>query len=114
MLIEIRSHRRVCILDCSGKLALGRDETALRREIGDRIERGDRRFVINLRDLDYLDSAGVGELVYCSKLATDHSGVMKVVVSDESTVGRVITVSGVDKGIETFNDESKAVSSFWH
>ena len=53
----------VAIIDFSGKITLGEGSSTLRRTIKELIDKGHRKIVLNLYDVDYIDSSGIGELV---------------------------------------------------
>ena len=113
MKIKVRKQKKVCILDCSGQMTLGSGDLKLRRELKAALDRGERRIVLNYTDLSYMDSAGVGETVACSKRALERAGVVKILLSEQGVVPRIFDVTGLDKAFEIFTDEPLAVASFW-
>lgn len=113
MRIDVRKRRKACVFECSGDLTLGGGELLLRRTLGERLEAGEQRFVFDLTQLRYMDSAGVGEIVGCSKRALDRNGVIKIVLPEKGTVRRVFEVTGLEKAFEIFTDPTEAVATFW-
>ena len=110
--IEVGHKKSVCTLHCSGYLTLGEGELALRNQVTEVLEAGERFVVLNLNGLRYMDSAGVGEIVACSKLAFERNGVIKIVLREASAVRRVFSVTCLDRAFEIFHDEAQAVASF--
>ena len=110
--IEIGHTKNVCTLNCSGDLTLGEGELALRNRVIAVLEDGDRFLVLNLSGVRYMDSAGVGEIVACSKRAFERNGVIKIVLQETGTVQRVFALTCLDRAFEIFHDETQAVASF--
>ena len=61
--IDARTIRDVYFLDCSGRITLGEGTMAIRNTVDDFLKIGGRKIVLNLADVYYIDSAGVGELI---------------------------------------------------
>ena len=57
-----RSHGDVVIIDCSGRIVMGEETAFLRHQVKDLLNES-RQIVLNLREVDYLDSSGLGTLV---------------------------------------------------
>jgi anti-sigma B factor antagonist len=72
--IEIRTVGDVRILDCAGKITLGEGTISIRSTVRDLLQNGVRHFVLNLGDVSYIDSAGVGELVSTYATVANHGG----------------------------------------
>ena len=109
----------VIIVDTSGKLTLGEGTNTLRTKIRELVAGGSRRIVLNLADVTYMDSSGLGELVAAHTTVTTAGGQMKLLnlakrVHDLLKLTKLYTV------FEAFEDEASAVDSFmvakadWH
>lgn len=109
---SVRKKRRVCIVDVRGRLMLGEGEGVLRRKLAELLDQGERRFVFNLDGLSVLDSSGVGEIVLCYKTANERAAVLKIALAPGGPVRNVFTLSGLERALEVFDEESEAVSSF--
>jgi anti-sigma B factor antagonist len=101
----------VVIIDFSGKITLGEGSSLLRRTIKELIDRGNRKILINLDDVDYIDSSGIGELVSAYTTVRSSSGELKLLnltkrVHDLLQITRLFTVFDVQ------SDEDVAVRSF--
>jgi anti-sigma B factor antagonist len=101
----------VAIIDFSGKITLGEGSSTLRRTIKELIDKGHRKIVLNLYDVDYIDSSGIGELVSGYTTVRNASGELKLLhltkrVHDLLQITRLFTVFDVE------SDEDTALRSF--
>jgi anti-sigma B factor antagonist len=101
----------VAVVDFSGKITLGEGSAVLRRTVRELIDRGDRKILLNLADVDYIDSSGIGELVSAYTAVRNVSGELKLLqltrrVHDILQITRLFTVFDVQ------SDEDAAVRSF--
>jgi anti-sigma B factor antagonist len=101
----------IAIIDFSGKITLGEGSSTLRRTIRDLIDKGHRKIVLNLYDVDYIDSSGIGELVSGYTTVRNVEGEMKLLhltkrVHDLLQITRLFTVFDVQ------SDEESALKSF--
>lgn len=101
----------VAIIDFSGKITLGEGSSTLRRTIKELIDKGYRKIVLNLYDVDYIDSSGIGELVSGYTTVRNASGELKLLhltkrVHDLLQITRLFTVFDVQ------SDEDTALRSF--
>lgn len=101
----------VAIIDFSGKITLGEGSSTLRRTIKELIDKGHRKIVLNLYDVDYIDSSGIGELVSGYTTVRNAEGELKLLhltkrVHDLLQITRLFTVFDVQ------SDEDTALRSF--
>jgi anti-sigma B factor antagonist len=101
----------IAIVDFSGKITLGEGSAMLRHTIRGLIETGHRKILINLDDVDYIDSSGIGELVSAYTTVRTASGELKLLnltrrVHDILQITRLFTVFDVQ------SDEAVALLSF--
>jgi anti-sigma B factor antagonist len=99
------------VVDFSGKITLGEGSAILRTTIRGLIERGHRKILLNLADVDYIDSSGIGELVSAYTAVRTASGEMKLLqltrrVHDILQITRLVTVFDVQ------SEEDVALRSF--
>ena len=111
MQIHERSAGTVTILDLQGKLTLDDGDTLLRDKVRGLVKRGRKHFVINFRDVPYIDSAGIGELVAIFTTLTSRGGTLRLLnvpkrLRDLLVITKLLTV------FETFDAETEAVRSF--
>jgi anti-sigma B factor antagonist len=113
MSVKLTTHqnRDVIIVDASGKLTRGEGTNVFRTKIRELVQGGARRIVLNLADVTYLDSSGLGELISAHTHITTAGGEMKLLnlakrVHDLLKLTKLYTV------FEAFEDENAAVDSF--
>jgi anti-sigma B factor antagonist len=113
MNVKLTTHENgdVTVVDASGKLTLGEGTSLLRTKIRELVAGGSRRIVLNLADVTYMDSSGLGELIAAHTTVTTAGGEMKLLnlakrVHDLLKITKLYTV------FEAFEDESAAVNSF--
>jgi anti-sigma B factor antagonist len=101
----------VAVVDFSGKITLGEGSSVLRNTVRELLDRGHRKILLNLADVDYIDSSGIGELVSAYTAVRNASGEMKLLqltrrVHDILQITRLFTVFDVQ------SDEDSALRSF--
>ena len=101
----------IVIIDLSGRITLGEGSAMLRRMIHDLLQKGQKRIVLNLADVNYIDSSGIGELVSGFTTARNHGGELKLLhltkkVHDLLQITKLYTV------FDVHSDERAAAASF--
>jgi anti-sigma B factor antagonist len=101
----------VSVIDLSGKITLGEGSSMVRRMIRELIDQGRRKILLNLEEVDYIDSAGIGEMVGAYTIVRSANGELKLInltkrVKDLMQITRLLTVFDVS------DDEAAAVRSF--
>jgi anti-sigma B factor antagonist len=101
----------VTIVDFSGKITLGEGSAMLRNTVRELINSGNKKILLSLYDVDYIDSSGIGELVSAYTTVKNASGELKLLhltkrVHDILQITRLFTVFDVQ------SEESAAVRSF--
>ena len=101
----------VTVVDVSGRITLGEGSSNLRESIRDLVTKGNKKILLNLSDVSYIDSSGIGELVSGFTSVANAGGQLKLIhltkrVKDLLQITKLYTV------FEVFEDESGAVRSF--
>lgn len=78
MNITIRKVGEVQILDCSGPITLGAGTMSVRNTVREIVQSGGKKIVLNLADVAYIDSSGVGELVSTYTTVANNGGQLKL------------------------------------
>src|SRR5439155_12378324 len=68
----------VTVVDLSGRITLGEGSVVLRDTVRDLISKGDKRILLNLGDVTYIDSSGIGELVSAFTTVRNQGGELKL------------------------------------
>jgi anti-sigma B factor antagonist len=106
-----RDIRGITVVDVSGRITLGEGSAMLREMVKDMTGKGQVRIVLNLGDVTYIDSSGIGELVSGFTTVKNHGGELKLLnltkkVHDLLQITKLYTV------FDVHNDESSALGSF--
>jgi anti-sigma B factor antagonist len=97
------------VLDIVGEVDLY-TAPALRDRIAALIDGGVRRLVVNLEEVGFLDSSGLGVLIGALRRLKEHDGMLRLVCDDGSTL-KVLTVTGLDKVFQIHTDLGSATAS---
>src|SRR5512133_2774946 len=108
---SIRQIGDVSIVDLSGRITLGDGAGIVRETVKDILKGGHKKLLLNLGDVSYIDSSGIGELVSGFTTVTNNGGRLKLVnltkrVKDLLQITKLYTV------FEVFDDAAAAVRSF--
>jgi anti-sigma B factor antagonist len=111
MKLTTRDVSGVSIVDLSGKITLGEGGVTLREEVRKLLSEGKKKIVLNLAEVNYIDSSGLGELVSAFTAVKNAGGELKLLnltskVRDLLVITKLVTVFDVK------DDEASAVSSF--
>jgi anti-sigma B factor antagonist len=101
----------VTIVDLSGRITLGEGSVVLRDTVRDILGKGNKRILLNLGDVNYIDSSGIGELVSAFTTVRNQGGELKLLnltkkVHDLLQITKLYTVFDVK------DDETAAVKAF--
>jgi len=111
MQIDERKVGNVTILDLKGKLTLGDGDELLRTKVNGLVQAGVKRIVLNLGEVPYIDSAGLGEVVRTYTTVKKQDGMLKLLnltkrIQDLLMITKLLTV------FDTYDNEPDAVRSF--
>jgi anti-sigma B factor antagonist len=111
MQIEERAVGEVVVLDLKGRVTLGDGDELLKDKVNSLVNRGFKKIVLNLAEVPYVDSAGLGEIVRTYTTVSRQGGSLKLLnltkrISDLLSITKLLTV------FETFDSESEAIKSF--
>ena len=98
----------VHVLDLSGRVTVGEPVQLLREAVRRCSEEGNCRFVLNLEDISYIDSCGLGELVATYTSACNRGGSVNLLNPSKRTM-ELLELTRLSEVFDIFNDESKAV-----
>ena len=111
MQIDERTVGDVMILDLKGKITLGGGDEILKDKVNSLVNQGHKKIVLNLAEVPYIDSAGLGEIVRTYTTVSRQGGSLKLLnltkrITDLLSITKLLTV------FETFDSENEAVRSF--
>jgi anti-sigma B factor antagonist len=101
----------VTLVDLSGRIALGEGSALLRKTVRDLVEANRLKILLNLGDVNYIDSSGIGELVSGFTAVRNRGGELKLLnltkkINDLLQITKLFTV------FDIYTDETTAVNSF--
>jgi anti-sigma B factor antagonist len=101
----------ITILDLSGKIVLGEGSVTIRDAVRDVLAKGSNKILLNLADINYIDSSGIGELVSALTAVKNAGGALKLLqltkkVKDLLQITKLYTV------FDIYDDEAEAIASF--
>ena len=111
MQISERNNGGVVVLDRKGKITLGEGDELLKDKVNSLVNQGHKKIVLNLAEVPYIDSAGLGEVVRTYTTVSRQGGSLKLLnltkrITDLLSITKLLTV------FETFDSENEAVRSF--
>ena len=101
----------VTVVDVTGRITLGEGSSTLRDTVRDMVTKGQKKILLNLGDVSYIDSSGIGELVSGFTTVTNQGGQLRLLnltkrVKDLLQITKLYTVFAVH------DDEATAIRSF--
>lgn len=101
----------VSVVDVAGRITLGEGSSALRDTLREMVKNGQKKILLNLGDVSYIDSSGIGELVSGFTSVTNQGGQLKLLnltkrVRDLLQITKLYTVFDVHES------EASAIRSF--
>jgi len=111
MQIDSRTVGDIHVLDCRGKLTLGDDTQVVRNNIGNILEDGGKKIILNLAAVPYIDSSGIGELVSAYTTVANRGGQLRLLnltqkVYDSLSIMKLLFV------FQVYDSEQATVESF--
>jgi anti-sigma B factor antagonist len=101
----------VTVVDATGRITLGEGASVFRDVIRDLAAKGNKKILVNLADVSYIDSSGIGEMVSSFTTVTNHGGQLKL-LSLTKRVKDLLQITKLYTVFEVFEDEASAVRSF--
>jgi anti-sigma B factor antagonist len=111
MQIDQRAVGDVVVLDLKGRVTMGEGDELLKDKVNSLVNQGHKKIVLNLAEVPYIDSAGLGEIVRTYTTVSRQGGSLKLLnltkrITDLLSITKLLTV------FETFDTETDAVRSF--
>jgi len=107
----VRRSGDVAIVDLSGRLTLGDGCGTIRDTVRDLVNAGDRNILLNLNEVTYVDSAGLGEMASAYTTVSNMGGKLRL-LNTQARVNTLLQVTKLYIVLITFSDEATAVKSF--
>lgn len=101
----------VVVVDLEGKASFGTRGIDLRQIVGDLLDRGEKRILLNMAEVSYMDSSGIGDLAGSFVSVSKQGGQMKLLNLTDK-IYRLLEMTGLIDIVQHFSDETEAVRSF--
>lgn len=101
----------VTVVDVSGRITLGEGSATLRETVRDLLNRGQKKILLNLGDVTYIDSSGIGELVSGFTTVTNQGGQLKL-LSLTKKVHDLLQITKLYTVFDVHDEETAAIRSF--
>ena len=111
MNIGTRTVDTVTILDISGKITIGESSVELRNKIRDLVKSGQKNILLNMGDVSYMDSSGIGELVSAYTNVTNSGGKLKL-LNLTKKLHELLAITKLLTVFESYENEQQALQSF--
>jgi anti-sigma B factor antagonist len=114
MSLEISQRERegIALLDLKGRITIGEEASAFRAAVEKVAVQLEPRLLLNMQEVDYIDSTGLGAMVMCSMRLKNAKGVAKLVNVNRRNI-ELIVMTKIDSMFEVFDDETDAINSFF-
>ena len=114
--MPLETHRKeregVTVLDMKGRITVGPEATALREAVAAAVADGVRQLVLNLEQVDFIDSTGLGAVVMSSTTIRKAGGTVKLLNLNRRNI-ELLVMTKLATVFEIFSDETDAVNSFF-
>jgi anti-sigma B factor antagonist len=111
MEIHTRTVGDVHVLDISGKITLGEATAKIRHTISDLLENGGKKIILNLTDVNYVDSSGIGELVRTYTTVTKEGKELRL-LNLTKKIRELLVITKLLTVFQVYESEQAALASF--
>ena len=111
MIIESRKKGDVVIVDFEGRLAVGVGDDLLPRLIEQLLGEGNRKILLNLSEMDYIDSNGLGELVQSLKTSKRYGASLRL-LKPQDRVAKTLRLTNLLPMFSVYDTEAAALKAF--
>jgi len=111
MKVQTRQVDGVTILDLSGQIKLGEGSVTIRDAVRDLLAKGQKKVLLNMGEITYIDSSGVGELVSAFTTVRNAGGEMKL-LNLTKRVHDVLQITKLYTVFDIWDDETRAITAF--
>ena len=101
----------VSVLDLSGKIVLGEGDGQVRERIKDLLSDGQKKILLNLGNVTYVDSAGLGALI-SSYTTTKREGAQLKLVNLTKRIQDLLAITKLITVFDTYDNEQEAIKSY--
>ena len=111
MTVNERTSGSTTILDLAGNITIGENADILRDKVRSLLQQGQKRIVVNLAGVSYMDSAGLGELVRSHATAAQQGAALKL-TNVTKRLQDLLVITKLSTVFDSYDDEAAAIASF--
>jgi len=111
MKFSTRKIDEVVIIDVDGKILLGEGDVEIKEAVDNLLEQGQKKILLNLGKVPYMDSAGLGELIRCFTALRKSGGYFKL-LSPNPRIKDLLNITKLLNVFDSYDSEQAAVASF--
>ena len=111
MKVSTRQMDSITIVELSGRITLGEESAALRETIGALVGKGNKKILLKLGEVTYIDSSGIGALVSAFNVIRGQGGELKL-VNVTQKVRDLLHMTKLDTLFDIKDDEATAIAAF--
>jgi len=101
----------VAVIDIEGKILLGEGDVEVKKAVDELLSKDQKRVLLNLAKVPYIDSAGLGEIIRCFTAARKAGGNLKLVAPNQRLID-LLTITKLVNVFDWYGDEAAALKSF--
>ncbi len=101
----------VAIIDVDGKILLGEGDVEIKQAVDELVRKGQKRVILNLSKVPFIDSAGLGEIIRCFTALRKNGGSLKLLAPNQRLLD-LLTITKLLGVFDWYSDEASAVASF--
>jgi anti-sigma B factor antagonist len=110
--IVLREREGIVLLDMKGRIVAGSETSAFRDEFGRLHGESKKELILNLLEVDFIDSTGLGAMVVCASNTNKAGGKVKLLSLNKRNI-ELLVITRLTTMFEIFDDEQDAVNSFF-
>jgi anti-sigma B factor antagonist len=110
--IQQRDREGITVLELNGRITVGPEASRLRETVAEVSAQGKRNLVLELSNVDFIDSTGLGALVICATSLRKSGGNVKLVNLNRRNI-ELLVMTKLATVFEIFTDEQDAISSYY-
>jgi|SRR5437016_85038 anti-sigma B factor antagonist len=111
MKTSTRQANGITIVDCSGRITLGEGSVILKDVVRELLSKGQKHILLNLGNVNYIDSSGIGELVSAFTTVRNENGDLKL-LNLTKRVNDLLQITKLSTVFDVKDDEAGAIKSF--
>jgi anti-sigma B factor antagonist len=111
MKFSTRKAGDVIIIDVDGKILLGEGDVEIKQAVDDLLKKGNKKILLNLAKVPYMDSAGLGEIIRCFTALRKGGGNFKLLAPNER-IKDLLNITKLLNVFDCYDHESAAIASF--